>query len=182
MITDELQARADALPMLPLGYGELDKLTEYSGSFPTGTTIGKRWKCNIHREEPPTDEFGHAFGFPGFGSPPLWVVGEYAEIDGDAEHVRVRWWKPTLRDQRIRTDEIPSTTGNGPPRPRVEGCTCGDDGKNILACPRHDYPLPLGPEVRNRRETVLDERDILEAENLRLRARVQELETALRER
>lgn len=35
-------------PVIVLSQAELNSLPEYSWSLPTGTTIGKRWKC-LHR-------------------------------------------------------------------------------------------------------------------------------------
>lgn len=45
-------------PVIVLSQAELNSLPEYSWSLPTGTTIGKRWKCQTRQG--------------------TWVLGEYA--------------------------------------------------------------------------------------------------------
>ena len=58
---------------------ELAKLPEYSCSLPTGTTIGKRWRRDVHFNKPPA-------GRPA----PEWCIGEYFD-DGTPGMVAIRW-------------------------------------------------------------------------------------------
>lgn len=56
-----------------------DELGEYSFSLPTGTIVGKRWKCNRDWYTPGAED---------------WVMGEYAECDPpDPKRVRIIWRK-----------------------------------------------------------------------------------------
>jgi hypothetical protein len=74
---------------LSLTTEELKAMPEYSCSLPTATTIGKRWKRNIH-----PDCNGAA------GAPPercLWVIGEYHDI-GRADRVGIRWYDVLVAD------------------------------------------------------------------------------------
>jgi len=59
---------------------ELDKLLEYSTSIPTGTTIGKKWKCRR----------------PAYGEPFNWFTGEYVP-DPDPKMVGIKWRKVVIR-------------------------------------------------------------------------------------
>lgn len=64
---------ADDLPkeaIVSLTIIEFDALLEYSTTLPTGTTLGKKWKCR----RPYRDD----------GKPPNWYLGEYVE-DPDPE-------------------------------------------------------------------------------------------------
>lgn len=60
-----------------LSEDELKELLEYSCSLPTGTTIGKRWKCDDSKYKRPDSE-------------PNWWVGEYVEHP-DPEMVGIEW-------------------------------------------------------------------------------------------
>lgn len=60
---------------LTLTARQFDELPEYSCSFPTGTTIGKRWK----RKKNYCDESEG------------WIVGEYYDI-GNQTEVGIRWY------------------------------------------------------------------------------------------
>jgi hypothetical protein len=42
------ELRRDSLPLLDITQDALDALPEYSASIPTGVTLGKTWKCNLH--------------------------------------------------------------------------------------------------------------------------------------
>lgn len=69
---------------IKLTQAELDKLSEYSCSLPTGTTIGKRWKKNTNAYR----------GLPE-GTLPAWWIGEYVE-DPDPEMIGITWTRVRL--------------------------------------------------------------------------------------
>lgn len=52
----------------------LNALPDYSCSFPTGTTIGKRWRR--------AEDGG-------------WVIGEYVASE-DPDRVSIKWWQPEI--------------------------------------------------------------------------------------
>ena len=56
---------------------EFTDLREYSCSFPTGTTIGKRWKCDDSKYKRPAPK-------------PNWWMAEYVEHE-DPELVGIKW-------------------------------------------------------------------------------------------
>lgn len=59
---------------------ELFGLYNYSCSLPTATTIGKRWRKDVHAyRDPPVSEHKHE-----------WVIGEFVE-DPNPEMVGIRW-------------------------------------------------------------------------------------------
>ena len=59
---------------------DLFALLEYFCSLPTGTTIGKRWRCDVHAyRKHPVPEDRHE-----------WQIGEYIEHT-DPEKVGIRW-------------------------------------------------------------------------------------------
>ena len=63
-----------------LDRAELFALLEYSCSLPTGTTIGKQWRCDVHayrKKAIPKDQHE-------------WQIGEYTE-DTDPGMVGIRW-------------------------------------------------------------------------------------------
>lgn len=67
---------------------QFDALLEYSCSLPTGTTIGKQWKCR----RPYIDD----------GNPPDWYLGEYVE-DPNPEYrqkgyVGIKWRKIEIKE------------------------------------------------------------------------------------
>ena len=74
----EEDPKPEPLGALRLTQKELDDLLEYSCSLPTGTTIGKRWKCNTtaYRYNPLMK--------------PHWIVGEYTEHE-NPEKVGIVW-------------------------------------------------------------------------------------------
>lgn len=54
---------------------EFNDLPEYSLSLPTGTIIGKRWKCRT-------------YGYP----TETWIMGEYTpDPNGRPDHVGIIW-------------------------------------------------------------------------------------------
>ena len=55
------------------------ELREYSCSLPTGTPIGKQWKCDDSKWKKP-------------GPDPVWWMGEYVEHE-DPERVGIKWRK-----------------------------------------------------------------------------------------
>jgi hypothetical protein len=66
---------------------EFDKMDEYSCSVPTGTTLGKRWKCK-------RDYFDASKG---------WLMGEYTAIVPDSrgnrfsDRVLIQWSEISIR-------------------------------------------------------------------------------------
>lgn len=72
--TDGIDPRVAELEAEPISRATLEKLPEYSASFPTGVTIGKVWRRNLNA---------------GRRAPPLWIVGEYVR-DG-VEGAIVQW-------------------------------------------------------------------------------------------
>lgn len=72
------------LPALRLTCRQFKDLLEYSGSFPTGTTIGKRWK----RHDGVFDRRPNA-------PPPVWIIGEYYDI-GIKDKIGIRWYRPVV--------------------------------------------------------------------------------------
>ena len=64
--------------VLYISKGEFDSLLEYSASYPTGTTIGKRWKRNVSDT-----------------SEPVWLIGEYTRYVGEND-VEIKWWRPII--------------------------------------------------------------------------------------
>ena len=72
---------------------ELKSLPEYSGTIPTGTTIGKTWKCNIFYDIP------HLY--------PVWIICRYAEHPNPTK-VAIQYFQARLKGQRIKAiSEIP---------------------------------------------------------------------------
>lgn len=70
-------------PTLQLTQREFDDLPEYSCTFPTGQTIGKRWKRDRN--------FGNRSKTVG----PVWDVAEYVEHE-DPKLVGIRWYEPEI--------------------------------------------------------------------------------------
>lgn len=62
---------------------ELAKLLEYSTSLPTGTTIGKRWRRDVHAVK-------RFHGVVPCDTPQEWMIGEYVE-HSDPDTVGIRW-------------------------------------------------------------------------------------------
>ena len=66
---------------------EFLEMAEYSTSIPTGTTIGKKWLCDINT--------GKRFQFSDPTIKPLWWTGEYT-VDPDPKMVGIKWRKVSL--------------------------------------------------------------------------------------
>jgi hypothetical protein len=66
---------------------EFKALPEYSGTFPTGTTIGKRWRRLDGVHDMRAKAMGHK---------PRWMIGEYVEGHADPDMVLIKWWKPVI--------------------------------------------------------------------------------------
>jgi hypothetical protein len=73
-------------PRLRILASEFLRLGDYSATFPTGTTIGKRWR----RLDGSFDQ-----EFIKAGGQPRWLIGEYYDI-GNSEKVGIRWFKPVI--------------------------------------------------------------------------------------
>ncbi len=63
---------------------DLFKLPEYSCSIPTGTTIGKRWRYNVHAYN--TNSNGRVVP----EEQHEWMIGEYIEHK-DPDKVGIKW-------------------------------------------------------------------------------------------
>lgn len=72
------------LPHVELTQAELEALPEYSCSLPTGTTIGKRWKLDVHFRPGPPNAF------------PAWLLGEYT-AHPDPGLVGITWRRIVVR-------------------------------------------------------------------------------------
>lgn len=81
---------------------QFDELGEYSCSIPTGTTIGKRWKCDVHAHP------AHK------GKPPLWHLGEYYDLGppDNEKNVGIRWSKIVVLPMCKRHPEAKARTGS----------------------------------------------------------------------
>ncbi|PZU95514.1 MAG: hypothetical protein DI527_00465 [Chelatococcus sp.] len=80
--------RVAHLPPLRLTPSQFRSLLEYSGSLPTGTTPGKRWKRL---------DGVHDYEFRKRGGKPVWMVGEYdptAPTEKQIAEMKVRGEKP----------------------------------------------------------------------------------------
>lgn len=86
-LADQARAVHRRRPPLHATLQYFKDLPEYSCSLPTGTTLGKRWRCAIHVEP-----WGQ-ITLPEIG----WMIGEYYEIPGDKTHVGIRWYRPVVR-------------------------------------------------------------------------------------
>jgi hypothetical protein len=81
-------------PVVQLTQREFDSLGEYSLSLPTGTTLGKKWKCNRNERRPPvrinlTETYYFRIPWP-----PDWWLGEYVPYycpDKQDEFVGIDW-------------------------------------------------------------------------------------------
>ena len=83
---------------------EFEALPEYSTTFPTGTTLGKRWRRNVNALRRPCCSHLHIFDGtrePDFRGPEWWM-GEYAPDpkaklkDGQPETILIVWSKVIL--------------------------------------------------------------------------------------
>lgn len=76
---------------------ELEQLAEYSCSIPTGTSLGKRWRCNRDAYRARVTIGLHPFdGTPVLQPlwPPDWWLGEYVpHPEGDPQKVGIQWRK-----------------------------------------------------------------------------------------
>lgn len=76
---------------------EFDALPEYSCSLPSGTTIGKRWKCNKDAYRGRHSVISAAEERI-TGVPENWWVGTYVE-DPDPNLVGIKWQKIQLKKE-----------------------------------------------------------------------------------
>lgn len=86
----------DALPLVTMDRREFDDLNEYSASYPTGVTLGKRWRRHDGAFDPscPQSEW-------------TWLLCEYVECPEDPGYL-------TVKMSRVRfLDEVPKG-GHGP--------------------------------------------------------------------
>lgn len=84
-----MKRHADNFPPLRLTKAEFEALPEYSASFPTGTTPGKRWKRL---------DGSHDQAFIDRGGKPEWWVGEFDPADdGKGPDIRINWYRPVIR-------------------------------------------------------------------------------------
>lgn len=68
---------------------EFDRLPEYSCSFPTGITIGKRWKRNLSFTDPRAD-------------PDVWYMGEYVGVDKKGyTGIGIHWRQIYVEDSSV---------------------------------------------------------------------------------
>jgi hypothetical protein len=73
------------LPKLHLTVAEFEALPEYSATFPTGQTPGKRWRRLDGAFDPTCLK-------------PRWMIGEYdPNYDGKAKTIRINWYAPVIR-------------------------------------------------------------------------------------
>lgn len=80
-----------------LSQKEFDSLLNYSCSLPTGTTVGKRWKCNrnAYREPPSKRE-------------PDWWMGEYYMDETIPEgQIGIRWSKIVVGVLPKKNEQLP---------------------------------------------------------------------------
>lgn len=73
-------------PVVVLTKQEFDELLEYSLTLPTGTTIGKKWKCRRPYRDPN----------------PTWFLGEYVEETKEPwksqNYVGIKWARIEIRE------------------------------------------------------------------------------------
>jgi hypothetical protein len=82
-----------ARPVLEITAEKLKKLPEYSATLPTGQTIGKRWKRNIHPSC--REQYGPS------GLPPercTWIVGEFYKHP-DPNLTGILWYDVEVVDE-----------------------------------------------------------------------------------
>lgn len=102
---DPQEAWVKSLPAYALTQEQLGSLLEYSRSNPTGTTLGKIWKCNVATRTHEVARFTR-YGVRDYATfPPLWIIREYvpcpAEAGGKAckvqgSHVHIRDYQPAV--------------------------------------------------------------------------------------
>jgi hypothetical protein len=80
-------------PRLRMTCREFMKLPEYSASYPTGTTPGKRWRrldgAHDPRSRLPKSDPRHF--------KPRWFVLEYGAVSADGKTIEIKWFHPVLR-------------------------------------------------------------------------------------
>lgn len=79
----EIGMKTDS-PDIVINRTELFALLEYSCSLPTGTTIGKRWRHNVHAYPDPRKPL----------VPPEkheWKIGEFVEGSTKPQYVNIKW-------------------------------------------------------------------------------------------
>lgn len=77
-------------PRMRITWQAFSKLDEYSASYPTGVTPGKRWR----RLDGAHDPRSHLPRSHPHRVVPRWYVLEYVEVD--EKHCAVKWYKPVL--------------------------------------------------------------------------------------
>lgn len=88
-------SRYQHLPRMRVTPQEFERLPEYSCSYPTGTTPGKRWR----RED---GAYDHQFKLS--GGKPVWMIGEYdPDDDGKGNTIKINWYLPVFRVQAGRS-------------------------------------------------------------------------------
>lgn len=87
MWLEKKRRRFDHLPRLKMTREEFMALPEYSCSYPTGVTAGKRWR----REDGAYSPEARALGIP-----TIWIIGEYKAIPGDPANCKIAWFKPVI--------------------------------------------------------------------------------------
>lgn len=74
------------LPTMRLTARQFKDLPEYSGSNPTGVTIGKRWRCLIG---------AHDLDWKRKGGKPRWVIREYVTV-ADPKMAGIKNYRPIV--------------------------------------------------------------------------------------
>jgi hypothetical protein len=100
------------LPKVHVTAEDLKAMPEYSASLPTGTYIGKRWKCQVG----PDRDSGRK----------SWWIGEYHDIN-DPKNVGIRWHEVWLVDRY--------TTPAEPHPNHPQKCVCHTTPYQFGACP-----------------------------------------------
>lgn len=68
---------------------ELERLPEYSASYPTGTTPGKLWRCELG---------GFDSTFMRYGGKPRWIIRQYdPDCPDDAKRINILQFRPVIR-------------------------------------------------------------------------------------
>ena len=87
---------AEEVELVELTRREFDELPEYSCTLPTGTTIGKKWKCNRNayrgRDTAISDAEEKITGIP-----INWWMGTYVDHP-DPKLVGIKWQKIQLKE------------------------------------------------------------------------------------
>ena len=79
---------------------QFDNLYEYSGSVPTGTTIGKRWKRNRNAYRILRVRRHFIFWKKKIPWEPDWYLGEYEEMSPpDPKNVNIKWRKIIIEER-----------------------------------------------------------------------------------